>query len=277
VIIQAAAYSGGHKLGWRTPTEKQLGKCKAAKYAPSILDSVVPAIETNLYDFVIEVLNQLALGSCTAQAAAQALRMRLVADGYKDAPLMSRLLSYFLARYLEGEEAGDVGSQISTVFEAMARFGWCPEKVWPYDIETFAAMPDTDAFRQAHDQRAEVGINYYAIDATGSKRIDMIRKALTAGFAVTWGAPVTEQFCSTRPNGIVRKPTSKDVIAGGHAQTLIGHDDRRGAFRNLNSWGPEWCDLSLDAGVCWVDYEYLAWEYARDFFIVAQAPKGSAL
>ena len=277
MIIERASYCAGHKLGWRTPTIKQLAKCLKAKASRSILDNVTPALETNLWDQVVEVLDQGQLGSCTAQSATQALRMRLIADGHHGAPLASRLLAYYLARYLEGEEGADVGSQIATVFEAMARFGWCPEKVWPYDIETFAQMPDTDAFRQAHDQRAEVGIHYYEIDATGPKRIDMIRKALTAGYAVTWGAPVTEEFCSTRPNGIVRRPRSTDVIAGGHAQLIIGHDDRRGAFRNLNSWGPDFGDLSIDPGTCWVDYEYLTWEYARDFFIVAQAPKGSAL
>jgi hypothetical protein len=277
VIIQAAAYSGGHKLGWRTPNEKHLAKCLKAKAGASILSGVTPVKSTNLFRQVLEVLNQGALGSCTAQAATQALRMRLVEEGHPTRPLASRLLAYFLARYSEGEQAYDVGSQICTVFEMMARHGWVPEKYWPYDIERFAEMPDTQAMMESHDQRGAIGINYYAIEETGQGRIDMIRKALTAGFAVTWGAPVTDEFCSTTPLDVVHRPGANAVIAGGHAQLFIGHVDAGEYFLNLGSWGEEEArDPICQPGVCRIGYDYAQWYAARDFYIVAKAPEGSA-
>ena len=46
---------------------------------------------------------------------------------------------------------------------------------------------------------------------------------------------------------------------GGHAMVLIGYDDRRGAFKILNSWGEDWGDK----GFGWISYELFMkeWQY----------------
>jgi hypothetical protein len=136
-------------------------------------------------------------------------------------------------------------------------------------------MPDTEAMFDAFDQRGKMGVNYYAIEATGNDRIDEVRKALTAGYAVTWGAPVDFDFCSKTPSGIIHTPNLSN-IAGGHAQVLIGHEDKDECFYDLNSWG-QWGEEGQPVGVCRVGYDYIKWDYTSDLIIVAKAPEGSVL
>lgn len=48
-------------------------------------------------------------------------------------------------------------------------------------------------------------------------------------------------------------PPSDDKVQGGHAMTIVGYDDRRQAFRLINSWGKGWGDH----GYAWISYDLL--------------------
>ena len=45
----------------------------------------------------------------------------------------------------------------------------------------------------------------------------------------------------------------KAVVVGWHSFTLVGYDDKRQAFRLINSWGTKWGD----SGYAWISYETL--------------------
>jgi Papain family cysteine protease len=50
-----------------------------------------------------------------------------------------------------------------------------------------------------------------------------------------------------------RAPPADDKVHGGHAMTIVGYDERRQAFRLINSWGKGWGEH----GYAWVSYDLL--------------------
>lgn len=62
----------------------------------------------------------------------------------------------------------------------------------------------------------------------------------------------TDAFQSLRPGSIYNRPTTCNRVDGCyHAVVFVGYDDRRKAFKLLNSWGTRWAD----GGFGWIAYE----------------------
>jgi hypothetical protein len=263
----------GYSLGWNKPTLDSKAKLNRCLDFNSILKDVIPATNTNLADLTI-VLNQLSLGSCTAQAVAQAERCTLVASGVKNPPLMSRLALYLWGRALDNSIEKDVGSQVGTVFEALCIAG-CPiEDLWPYDISKFKIRPPTEIYRNAYDFRGAKGINYFSLAPYGDALLTDIKKALTAGYVVAFGSRVTDDFCDRTPHGVIPAIGPLDTIAGGHAQVVAGHDDDKEAVLVKNSWG-EHGDPDCPPGCAWFSYDYVRQEF-DDAHIVTLSPREAA-
>ena len=264
-------------LGWNRPTDKHYSRCKAGPHARDLLSAVVPAESADLTRLVT-IIDQDGLGSCTANAVAQVIHgAQILAGAPVETPFLSRLMAYYLARLEDGNQDADTGSQICTVFDAVSRIGFCPEKVWPYETVWFDSKPPMEAFWAAFDQRGKVEVNYHRLDGngeSGEQRLDLVRRALTVGCLVTWGAPVSEDYCSDILGSDPIPPPRHLPIAGGHAQTLCGYGTRpdgKPFFRNVNSWGTGWGD----AGFCDLSPEYVAWDEASDFWLVSLVPRFS--
>ena len=82
--------------------------------------------------------------------------------------------------------------------------------------------------------------------------VNDIKQAVRAYDSAWIGASWYESWFDPEVNGTLPAP---DQVAGGHAFTIIGWDDTRGAFRIQNSWGPNW---GLH-GTAWLLYSYLDW------------------
>ena len=264
-------------LGWNRPTDRHFARCKAGPHARDLLSAVVPADSADLTRLVT-VIDQNGLGSCTANAVAQVIHgAQVFAGAPVETPFLSRLMAYYLARLEDGNQDSDAGSQICTVFDAVCRIGFCPESVWPYVPVWFKSKPPMEAFWSAIDQRGKVEVNYHRLDGngeSGEQRLDLIRKALTVGCLVTWGAPVSDDYCSDILGSDPIPPPIGLPIAGGHAQTLCGYGmtvQGKPFFRNVNSWGPGWGD----GGFCDLAPEYVGWSEASDFWLVSLAPRFS--
>jgi Papain family cysteine protease len=78
-----------------------------------------------------------------------------------------------------------------------------------------------------------------------------IKSVLAAGRPVVISLTTRAQFDNLGPGGIYNDSTSAST--GGHAVSLIGYDDAKGAFLLINSWGANWGTN----GYGWIAYSLL--------------------
>lgn len=110
-------------------------------------------------------------------------------------------------------------------------------------------------------------LSYRRIGAFGSlpdTALDEVRSFMaTRGSPVIFGVEVYDSFMEYRGGNVLGNVTSGQS-RGGHAIAVVGYDDAiaGGAFRVVNSWGPNWGDR----GFAWIPYESM-----REIFIYAYA------
>jgi hypothetical protein len=261
------------RTGWRPHTDQSRGRIfKSVKSATSMFDDVTPAPSSDL-TWQNCLLDQLNLGSCTGQDVAQGLFNAQVRAGVPvdQAIVVSRLFAYYGGRAKAGEEAVDVGSQVSTVFDAVAAMGAPAEHFWPYDVSKFATMPGTEVFRQANAARMTLGVEYVEFGDV-SDPVTLIRKALTAGYTIQFGSQITSDYADGPPTEIIRDRGLPSV--GGHAQSACGHRDDEEFLIVSGSWD-DYRDPNLaclnPAGCTRWSYDF-ATKYFKDLCCVLKAP-----
>lgn len=228
------------------------------------LFAVPPALATSLPSSVDlrskcpPAVDQGRLGSCTANALANAhLFSQMQQPGGEDR-LPSRLFIYWNERNLEGSVDSDSGAQIRDGIKVLAKLGAPPEALWPYDVAKFAAKPPAKAFQAALSHQA---LGYQRV----VQSLPQLKGALAAGFPVVFGFAVYESFESeaVAKTGNAPMPGSAERSLGGHAVMAVGYDDSKQIFRVMNSWGPGWGQK----GFFTLPYAYLASnELASDFW-----------
>lgn len=255
------------KLGWFPDPHKRPGERQDDDAAASLKASAVP--ESASVEEFSRIIDQGHLGSCVANAVAQAVHVSHKRAGVKEAKLLSRLFLYFFARSYHGATKEDEGTYIRFAFSALNKFGFCAEELWSYDdgSEKYKRMPSTVAIMGAYDQRSPTV--YRRIYEDGDERLAIIRQAIAAGHAVVFGTDVSIAFTENRLGSEPILPPTGEPIAGGHAMCVVGYDKSR--FRVANSWGASWGD----GGYCNFSPKYLAWPNTRDLWIVESAPKYS--
>lgn len=224
----------------------------------------IPA-RASLRKYVLSILNQGSLGSCTANAVAQAVRARLAFNGVTDPKLVSRLFLYYMARAYERLQHEDSGAQLRNVFAGLVRYGYPAEEVWPYSDDAsegapFMTMPRAEAFRESFDARL---MSYERIDSEGRERIDDCKRAIASGHLVVFGTAVSHTFCTGYFDA--RRPLPPPIgleIEGNHALTLAEYDGDD--FGVPNSWGEGWGD----GGWFRMSADYVTWEGTQDLWIV---------
>ena len=264
--------------GWRpSPPKLAHEKPDYTLDAGYIALATTPPPSSSAASLVIDILDQGYIGSCTTNAAAQAIRAshvkQLLARGLPldqirraPPPILSRLMLYWLARQRWGEAAWDDGTFIRTVFEQANLFGFCPEAFWPYDPSKFAQRPPTAALVAAIEQRRPT--KYVRITSSGANRIDDIKRAVASGYLVEFGTPVTEKFVNgdvdfSRP---IPTPGAREKRAGGHAMVVAAYDSDGAVV--ANSWGTGWGN----DGWVTLSWDYIAWGETEDLWIVEAAP-----
>jgi C1A family cysteine protease len=196
------------------------------------------------------------LGSCTGNGIAGLYEFDLI---LQKCPRFtpSRLMVYWNERFLEDTVNEDSGAEIRDGIKSIARWGVCPESMWPYDISRFIDKPDQACYDEALRHQA---IIYRRV----TPRLNTLRAALAAGFPVTFGTEVYESFESdqTANTGIVTLPEPGEAMVGGHCMDLWGYDDGKGMFLVRNSGGTGWGE----GGYCWMPYPYVVSEMTSDFW-----------
>ncbi len=211
----------------------------------------------NLQSKCPPVYDQGSLGSCTANAIAAAME-------YVHKPLStpSRLFIYYNERVIEGTVESDSGAQLRDGMKSVSKSGVCPERAWPYVVKDFRDKPNAKAYQNALKTKASV---YFRV----TQDLVQMKGCLAEGFPFVFGFTAYDYFESAQvaKTGIVRLPTTKDAVIGGHAVMAVGYDDKAQTFRVRNSWGKSWGQR----GYFTMPYAYLMSSHlASDFWTIRQ-------
>lgn len=206
------------------------------------------------------VFDQGTLGSCTANAIANAYRFDLLRQHGPDGFVPSRLFLYYNERVIEGTTDSDAGAMLRDGIKTLARQGICGERSWPYLPVRFADKPTARAYREALRHQA---LDYQRL----SQDARQMKGCLASGFPFVFGFSVYESFesAAVARSGVVPMPGPGERLVGGHAVLAVGYDDARSRFIAMNSWSTAWGDL----GHFYLPYAYLGdTQLARDLWTV---------
>jgi C1A family cysteine protease len=191
-----------------------------------------PPASASLLDPRVTPKNQGQTSSCTGQAWSQAVRLGLLHKG-RSCPELSALHSYYTNRAELGWQADDGGAYLRTGAAAAIRFGIAHESAWPFRESLVNIAPGLEAMRSAHPLHGSRG--YHRVDL---RKVDDVRRAIAAGYAVVGGWDVDEAFENFDGIGVISKPDPKKVL-GGHALCIAAYS-ADGTFSVLNSWSSSW-------------------------------------
>lgn len=252
------------KLGWLADPPKLSHEKPDLLASPLLKAAPPPPPSANIRHLVVDVLDQGGLASCTAHSILQAVRCSHVKQGITNPELGSRLFSYYLSRAYHHDTGNDSGTYLRLFFQALLKFGFCRESVWPYsDSDSlFSKMPSGAAFRAAFDQKNPTA--YRRISETGADRLDAVKRAIAGGYAVCFGTDVDSAFVRNQLAEPLQPPMGN--IAGGHAMVVGGYDGDD--FEIVNSWGTGFGN----AGWCIFSGDYLTADCTRDLWILQTAP-----
>jgi C1A family cysteine protease len=215
----------GHALGWNRPLP-------GLTYPTADLSGVTVKLEVDPRKHMPKALDQLQLGSCTANATNRAFRYDTIMDG-KDCGELSRLWTYFFERSIEKTlDQGDCGAMGHDAF-TVAKHGIPDETLWPYDISKFEIKPPNEP--RAYTLTKEVRAVPQSLTA--------IQQALSANQTVPFGFTVYESFESEQVanTGIMPMPKRGEAVLGGHEVLACGYLKAHPHYiLVLNSWNTSW-------------------------------------
>ncbi len=197
-------------------------------------------------------------GTCVAFAVAYHARTILTAKqkGITNKSEIDKLIHSPTWVYEQIKDQGDIncqnGSNPILALELMKNDG-CPTlSVLPYSC---GGPINELARKNAQEFKLEDYQILFLPDVTDpAVKIQTTKKAIAEGYPVVLCFIVPESFYSAAPVWI---PASTDGGPSGqhgrHAMCVVGYDDNKsgGAFRVLNSWGPNWSDK----GYVWIRYQ----------------------
>lgn len=183
-------------------------------------------------------LNQLALGSCTANATNRAFRYDSIMDG-KDCGELSRLWTYYFERSIEHTLAqGDCGAEGHDAF-TVAKHGIPAETLWPYDISQFEKKPPACWIPGQPGKRTYTLTKpVHAVPQS----LESIKAVLSNNQTISYGFTVYRDFEEPwSQTGVMPEPSQSEEVLGGHENLLCGYlPEYPDHLLSLNSWGTEW-------------------------------------
>ena len=218
-----------HTYGWKRPLPGR-GALDLLPHVDTSGIAIKPEVDPR--PKMPPALNQLELGSCTANATARCFRYDTIQDG-ADCGELSRLWIYYFERMLEGTLAnGDCGAEGHDAFR-VAHHGIPDESLYPYDISKFEEKPP-DVEPRAYTLKKPV----HAVP----QNLNQIRQVLSSNQTIAYGFTVYRDFEEPWERaGEMPEPDPSEEVLGGHENLLCGYlKEFPGYLLSLNSWGTEW-------------------------------------
>lgn len=213
------------------------------------------------------VFNQYQLGSCTANAVANAHLYCQMKQPGGNQITPSRLFIYYNARAVRGWEKVDSGSSIRDAVKQVSKLGTCSEEEWPYIVEKFNKKPGRTCYIKGREYQA---LSYYKVPQV----LKSMQECLALGFPIVLGISLYESFESeyAYKTGDIVLPNPDEQFLGGHAVLCVGYDNSNERFHMMNSWGVEWGNK----GFFTIPYSYLLNKnLASDFWTIRFVEEGN--
>jgi len=250
-----------NKYGWRPDLPDHRDYLYASAWTGALPESV------DLRKTCPPIYNQTSLGSCTANASGGSAHYEMLQNGLP-AYCPSRLFIYYNTRKIEGTVGEDSGATIRGTIKSLATYGFCDEKLWPYDIRKFTKAPPANAYAAA-SQNKLAAVQYMRVAQTERG----LKECLAAGNTVVFGFTIYDGFESAEvaKTGIADLPKPGEKALGGHAVTLVGYENAQKRFLVRNSWGTGWGMQ----GYFVIPFSYLTNpRLAADFWCIKTIPGG---
>ena len=141
----------------------------------------------------------------------------------------------------------DAGSTIGNVVEVL-KHGALSMADYPFH-DTCEAPASPDLVARAHDFKVQ------GLTRVDISQPDDVKAQLAQNNPVIISFKVSTAWMRLRGSDVFTEPTPPpgDKHQGGHAMTIVGYDERKQAFRLINSWGKAWGDH----GYAWMSYNLL--------------------
>lgn len=247
----------GRRYGWKP----QLPDARDRHFYSARKLGSMPVYK-NLHSLCKTVFDQGQEGSCTANAAVQAMMMTMTIERHAQVTL-SRNFLYFNTRLIEADTQFDNGAYPRDAMQSAATTGIVTEDLWPYGPKTLFTQPDASLYSVSGKHRIQ---EYLAV----AQSLTQMQQCLADGYPFTVGFSVYDSFESNEVanSGNVPMPNLEtESLLGGHDVVVIGYNNGpdqhftdgrvwpKNTFLCQNSWG-EWGMVAM-AGCFSIPYDYL--------------------
>ena len=144
-------------------------------------------VNCHMRGLVGDIEDQGDIGSCTANSTVSACELLLQRAG--NHRHLSRLFNYYVTRELEGR-LGQSGAVLRNAVKQAAKRGLPDESLWPYVVDTVDVAPIPAVYAEAEKHKV---LRYERIQGADAEVINCIKSAISEGFPVVFGMPVTQQ------------------------------------------------------------------------------------
>jgi len=161
--------------------------------------------------------------------------------------------------YNQINQGRDGGATLVDALNLLSARGALSWSEMPYDSDNHTRQPSAQQLQAAKIFRIAYWRQVNVADP------QELKAHLQAGYPIMIGALIDQGLHQLRGQAIWKRKAGKSL--GGHALVLVGYDDRRRAFKVMNSWGPDWAA----GGYGWIDYTYFR-KVVREGYVAKDAP-----
>lgn len=229
-------------------------------------------IAVDLTPYCPEVRHQGFIFSCVGWAAGYgALSIqRAILNRCTDQAVITRNAhsALFLYNQIRTEDCRK-GSRISDAMRLLMEQGDCLARQFDYDVNDCQQAPDSSVATHAKRFAIEDFLTLFGTKEDPAIKVQRVKVVLSKNKPVVIGMMVLRNFYELKNAQYWHPTLGNTAPAGGHAMVVVGYDDRKEAFRIMNSWGKNWGDN----GFIWVKYKDFGdfCKYAYAIYLVSPA------